>query len=220
MSENNLNEIFKKKKRKRTKESEKIGRKRIDDKDGKNKLKIGKHNKTSEDNIFYKIKVYCMKYIINLLNSILIKKNIPKQFMKIQGEIIRDGSTLFNIYFFKSKIKKIFLDFPISKKYKRKKSNKNDELIKYIEENNIQEIIEILDKTFYDIYENDFRKLNNNEYCNKYNIKINKFLYINLNFDDETKKCLDDFMEYGIMNYFNKKSTRKIYQKKYREGLQ
>jgi hypothetical protein len=27
-------------------------------------------------------------------------------------------------------------------------------------------------------------------------------------------------MEYGIMNYFNKKSTRKIYQKKYREGLQ
>jgi uncharacterized protein YajQ (UPF0234 family) len=59
-----------------------------------------------------------MKYIINLLNSILIKKNIPKQFMKIQGEIIRDGSTLFNIYFFKSKIKKIFLDFPISKKYK------------------------------------------------------------------------------------------------------
>ena len=161
-----------------------------------------------------------MKYIINLLNSILIKKNIPKQFMKIQGEIIRDGSTLFNIYFFKSKIKKILLDFPISKKYKRKKSNKNEELIKYIEENNIQEIIEILDKTFYDIYENDFRKLNNNEYCNKYNIKINKFLYINLNFDDETKKCLDDFMEYGIMNYFNKKSTRKIYQKKYREGLQ
>ena len=73
---------------------------------------------------------------------------------------------------------------------------------------------------FMRIYENDFRKLNNNEYCNKYNIKINKFLYINLNFDDETKKCLDDFMEYGIMNYFNKKSTRKIYQKKYREGLQ
>ena len=219
MSENNLIEIFKKK-RKRTKESEKIGRKRIDDKDGKNKLKIGSHNKTSEDNIFYKIKVYCMKYIINLLNSILIKKNIPKQFMKIQGEIIRDGSKLFNVLFFESQIKKIFLDFPISKKYKRKKSNKNDELIKYIEENNIQEIIEILDKTFYDIYENDFRKLNNNEYCNKYNIKINKFLYINLNFDDETKKCLDDFMEYGIMNYLNKKNTRKIYQKKYREGLQ
>ncbi len=219
MSENNLIEIFKKK-RKRTKESEKIGRKRIDDKDGKNKLKIGSHNKTSEDNIFYKIKVYCMKYIINLLNSILIKNNIPKQFMKIQGEIIRDGSKLFNILFFESKIKKIFLDFPISKKYKRKKSNKNDELIQYIEENNIQEIIEILDKTFYDIYENDFRKLNNKEYCNKYNIKINKFLYTNLNFDDETKKCLDDFMEYGIMKYLNKKNTRKIYQKKYREGLQ
>ena len=185
--------------------------------DNENNDNINNHNSNSPDNLFYKLKVNCMKYILLLLNSLLIKNKIKGKFMRIEGKIIRDGTKIFNLHFLNSSIKTILINYPLSKKYKINeiKENNNNKLIETIEKSKFKGkkiIFEILNKTFYEIYDNEYIKFNDNQYYEKYNIFKNKYL---LYHHSKNQKCIKDFVNYGILSYLNKKRERKTIYKEY-----
>lgn len=183
-----------------------------------NENRENNHNCNSADNLFYKLKVNCMQYILFLLNSLLRKHKCKGKFLKIEGKIIRDGSKIFNQIFINSTIKTILKNYPISKKYKlnNPEKNHNSILIERIEKSQMKEknnILEILNNTFYKIYENEYSKFSENQYFEKYNIDCkNKYLlYYHIN----DQKYLQDFVNYGILSYLEKKKERATIDKEY-----
>ena len=192
-----LNQKNKQKKRKernkiREEKKKNMGRKRMND----NNLPQNNHNKLSNDNVIYKMKVKFNKFIYRHLNHYL---PINLKLKKIDGKIIKNGNKNFNLRLFKFSIKQYLMN-KISSKYKNQ-ININKNLLKLIENN--KEIYEFLEET----YENVFYKyflMNKYEYFNKYGF-INLFLYDNLDFDKEEKKAWDELIHNGLYNFFLKK---------------
>ena len=117
-----------------------------------NKEKIV-HSKFSNDNIKRRIKGLFNNYIINLLND-LIKKKFRKtkiKFVKMDIKNTKDIGIEFNRNLLSKPIKEIIID--VSNKYQDLNNNKN--CIKFIkEQKNNEEIINLLNMSYKDIYSN------------------------------------------------------------------
>ena len=125
-------------------------------KESDNKIKEEKmvHTKFSNDNIKRRIKALYNSYIIILLNN-LIKERFTKikmKFIKIYIRATKDIGIIYNRNLLNSKIKDIIIN--ASNKYKDLDNNKK--CIKFIEEQkNNEEILNILNMTYKDLY-NDY----------------------------------------------------------------
>ena len=112
------------------------------------------HTKFSNDNIKRRIKALYNSYIIILLNN-LIKERFTKikmKFIKIYIRATKDIGIIYNRNLLNSKIKDIIIN--ASNKYKDLDNNKK--CIKFIEEQkNNEEILNILNMTYKDLY-NDY----------------------------------------------------------------
>ena len=117
-----------------------------------NKEKIV-HSKFSNDNIKRRIKGLFNNYIVNLLND-LIKKKLRKtkiKFVKMDIKNTKDIGIEFNRNLLSKPIKEIIID--VSNKYQDLNNNKN--CIKFIkEQKNNEEIINLLNMSYKDIYSN------------------------------------------------------------------
>ena len=117
-----------------------------------NKEKIV-HSKFSNDNIKRRIKGLFNNYIINLLND-LIKKKFRKtkiKFVKMDIKNTKDIGIEFNRNLLSKPIKEIIID--VSNKYQDQNNNKN--CIKFIkEQKDNEEIINLLNMSYKDIYSN------------------------------------------------------------------
>ncbi len=117
-----------------------------------NKEKIV-HSKFSNDNIKRRIKGLFNNYIINLLND-LIKKKLRKtkiKFVKMDIKNTKEIGIEFNRNLLSKPIKEIIID--VSNKYQDLNNNKN--CIKFIkEQKNNEEIINLLNMSYKDIYSN------------------------------------------------------------------
>lgn len=134
----------------------KRGRKKLNDSD--NSILISKHDRNSDDNLKRKVKTHFHNYIITLLNSKLkLEPGKEKlKFVKINSEITQNITIEYNQNLFKKKIKDIIVQ--TSEKYQNK--NINRECINYImstESINL-EVINLLNKTYEDMYLNYYLK--------------------------------------------------------------
>ena len=111
------------------------------------------HSKFSNDNIKRRIKGLFNNYIVNLLND-LIKKKFRKtkiKFVKMDIKNTKDIGIEFNRNLLSKPIKEIIID--VSNKYQDLNNNKN--CIKFIkEQKNNEEIINLLNMSYKDIYSN------------------------------------------------------------------
>ena len=163
--------------------------------------KINYHTKYSNDNILRKIKVKFFHKIINYINSIILIKYKNKiNFLKpLNGFISKNNKIEFNKNLINLKLKDIFSSYEINAKYKSLHKFYNKDIIKIIYNENIEELIEIFEMTFLDIFK-IFRDINNthklkgiekldtviNELKNKENNEeyINKFIKVTMNFEN------------------------------------
>ena len=120
------------------------------------------HNKFCNDNIRRRIKALFNNYIINLLNN-LLKKNFigtKMKFAKINIRITKDVGIKYNRNLLDKKIRDIITN--VSKKYLNQ--DNNIKCIKYIESHkNNEEIINVLNKTYKDLYVNYYLKSSKND---------------------------------------------------------
>jgi len=163
------------------------------------------HNKFSNDNIKRRIKALFNKYIIKLLNK-LVKEKYKKariKFLKMNIKITKDISIEYNRNLLNKYIKEIIVN--MSNKYKNQDNNKN--CIKFIEnKKDNEEIINILNMTYEQLYTNYFlksKKNNSQEYS--YEAIKEKLLKVN------GKKYLDKFVENAesFVEFFMKTKIRK-----------
>ena len=146
IEEKKVSKKFLTKKKGRKKKSQEI----IPEEENKEKIV---HSKFSNDNIKRRIKGLFNNYIINLLND-LIKKKLRKtkiKFVKMDIKNTKDIGIEFNRNLLSKPIKEIIID--VSNKYQDLNNNKN--CIKFIkEQKNNEEIINLLNMSYKDIYSN------------------------------------------------------------------
>ena len=120
------------------------------------------HNKFCNDNIRRRIKTLFNNYIIKLLNN-LLKKNFigtKMKFAKINIRITKDVGIKYNRNLLDKKIRDIITN--VSNKYLNQ--DNNIKCIKYIESHkNNEEIINVLNKTYKDLYVNYYLKSSKND---------------------------------------------------------
>ena len=169
------------------------------------------HDKFSNDNIKRKIKSLYNRYIINLLNNMVKKtyKNYRMKFLKMNIRITKDIGIKYNKNLLNQSIKDIIIN--LSNKYKNKDNNKN--LIKFIEnQTNNEEILNILNMTYKDLYINYYlksTKINSSE--NSFESHKEKLLILH------GKEYLDKFIENAehFVEFFINSKNRK--PKKFQE---
>ena len=169
------------------------------------------HDKFSNDNIKRKIKSLYNRYIINLLNNMVKKtyKNYRMKFLKMNIRITKDIGIKYNKNLLNQSIKDIIIN--VSNKYKNKDNNKN--LIKFIEnQTNNEEILNILNMTYKDLYINYYlksTKINSSE--NSFKSHKEKLLILH------GKEYLDKFIENAehFVEFFINSKNRK--PKKFQE---
>ena len=120
------------------------------------------HNKFCNDNIRRRIKALFNNYIIKLLNN-LLKKNFigtKMKFAKINIRITKDVGIKYNRNLLDKTIRDIITN--VSNKYLNQ--DNNIKCIKYIESHkNNEEIINVLNKTYKDLYVNYYLKSSKND---------------------------------------------------------
>ena len=171
------------------------------------------HKKTDTDNIIYKLKVNCLKCIRCILDALLLKNDFTFKFQKIKAAIVKDGKRNSNLVFLKKKISKI-LKMERSGRYRRKNIQSNENIIKLIELNKINEIIKILEMRFIDFFQDIYMKKNSEELEIQFGVKC-KFLFLETTFDkdktknEEQKKIMSELNKGGLIQYFEKITPRK-----------
>jgi len=166
------------------------------------------HNKYCSDNVRRKTKTLYHKYIIQLLNDLIKKKykNIRMKFVKMDIRITKDISIEYNRYLLEKKIKDIIIN--VSKKYQNKDNNiKCIRLIESKKDN--EEILNILNMTYKDLYINYYLKsTKNNTKDNSYEAhKENILSLYGKEYLDIYIKNTENFMEF-FMNEKNRKSRK------------
>ena len=163
------------------------------------------HNKFSNDNIKRKIKTLYNNYIIILLNNMMRKKykKCKMKFLKMNIRITKDIGIKYNKNLLNQSIKDIIIN--VSNKYKNKDNNKN--LIKFIEnQTNNEEILNILNMTYKDLYINYYLKsTKNNSSENSFESHKEKLLILH------GKEYLDKFIENAnhLVEFFMNSKNRK-----------
>lgn len=109
------------------------------------------HTKSRDDNKMRKIKVYIIRFILNLLNNLIYKNH--RKFLKIDKEIGENLKKDFNMKLMDMKIKEIFTEFSINRRYLtlRDGANLNSALINQIYSRNDTKVIEILESKYVDL---------------------------------------------------------------------
>ena len=139
-----------------------------------NKKKIGRkpkssiinsyHTKFSNDNILRKIKVKFFNKVINYINSIIISKyrNKINTLKRFEKNVSQNNTINFNKALINSKLKDIFYNYEINRKFKLIGKDFNKKIINKIYEEKIQELIDIFEMTFLEVF-SIFRNLNETE---------------------------------------------------------
>ena len=111
------------------------------------------HTKFSNDNVRRRIKVFFNKYIITLLNTLIKRKfkNCNLKFVKMDVRISKDIGIEYNRELLNTRIKDIIVN--VSNKYQNKENNRNC-LIFLESQNDKDEINQILNMTYKDLYIN------------------------------------------------------------------
>lgn len=166
------------------------------------------HNKYCNDNVRRKTKALYHKYIIQLLNDLIKKKyeNIRMKFIKMDIRITKDISIEYNRYLLEKKIKDIIIN--VSKKYQNKDNNiKCIRLIELQKDN--EEILNILNMTYKDLYINYYLKsTKNNIKDNSYEAHKEKILSVyGKEYLDIYIKNTENFIEF-FMKGKNRKSRK------------
>ena len=159
----------------------------------KNKIENQNEQNIQIFKIFYKCKVYCMKFILQWLNRTLKKIKCKEKFKKLEGKIIGNCQTRFNLTFINLELKKIFNQYKISTLYKKKKDSSfdpfyNKKLIDkiYSEPIKFDKVIQILNLTFKDVF-NNYWKMKSSNFKLKYKMR-NKYLLNSFLFTLKKKK--------------------------------
>ena len=113
---------------------------------------ISEHTKFSHDNILRKIKVKFFHKLVNYLNSI----------KPLIGKINQNNAINFNRTLLNTKLKDIFSLYEINGKFKLFEKNHNKSVIDKIYGENIKELIDILEMTFFEVFK-IFRDLNDTQ---------------------------------------------------------
>lgn len=163
-----------------------------------------KHDKFSEDNLMRKIKTYIFDTILNVLNKSL--KDRSQKFIKLEPKLNESMKKDLNEKLMNQKIKEIYINNEISKRYKTETNcNNNINLIKKIyEEKKEIDTIKILETEYIDYvtylqkYEmgNFLRKMRNKEIKNP-----------DLDVDRYINSLKSMFLNYA--KWFNDKKGRK-----------
>ena len=140
-------------------EKKNVGRKKKE-KTIEEHTKINVHSFNSQDNMVRKIRIYSIKFALNLINDCMVLEFGKIKRRKIRGickEITSDITINFNIYFFEKNLGEIFSN-PLNEKYKLKDKYKNIKEISKIRKlreksNKALLINELLDLKFNVIYD-------------------------------------------------------------------
>ena len=162
------------------------------------------HNKYSHDNIKRRIKALFNNYIIKLLNNLIKRKftNLPIKFLKMDIRVTKDIGIEYNRNLLNQPLKDIIVN--ISNKYKNKENNKN--YIKFIEEQkDNEEIINILNTTYEQLYINYLNSTKKDSLENSFESHKEKMLKL------YGKEYYDKFIENtkNFIEYFKKGKKRK-----------
>ena len=112
------------------------------------------HTKYSYDNISRKIKVKFFQKFMKYINGKIKSKykGIIPRLLSLKGKISQDNSIKFNTQFLNTKLKDIFSNTEINRKFRKFGKDYNKNVIDSIYKNNITELIEIFDLTFLEMY--------------------------------------------------------------------
>ena len=112
------------------------------------------HTKYSHDNILRKIKVKFLKRLTKFINNIIKIKYKGKinELVPLNGEIAQNNNISFNLKLLNSKIKEIFLSHDINGKFTSFDKCFNKKVIDSIYDMNIQELIDIFEMTFLEVF--------------------------------------------------------------------
>jgi len=175
----------------------------------KNPVSNVEHTKYSDDNILRKIKVKFFQKLIKFINNKISSKynGIIKILKPLKGEISQDNTIKFNKQLMDSKLKDIFLNNEINGKFKNCEKDYNKNVIDAIYENNIQELIDIFELTFLEVF-NIFRDTNETEFTGFE--KINKVVD-ELKLKESDNDYVQKFQEVvkDFENYYLLKKARK-----------
>ena len=163
------------------------------------------HNKFSKDNIRRRIKALFNNYIIRLLNNLIKQKylNSRHYFLKMNIKVTKDLGIEYNRNLLNTPLKEIIVN--VSNKYQNKENN-NIKCIKYIEEQkDNEEIINILNMTYEQLYINYLNTTKNDSQENSFETHKEKMLKV------YGKEYLDKFIENtkNFIEYFKKGKNRK-----------
>ena len=163
------------------------------------------HNKFSKDNIRRRIKSLFNNYIIRLLNNLIKQKylNSRHYFLKMNIKVTKDLGIEYNRYLLNAPLKEIIVN--VSNKYQNKENN-NIKCIKFIEEQkDNEEIINILNMTYEQLYINYLNTTKNDSQENSFEAHKEKMLKV------YGKEYLDKFIENtkNFIEYFKKGKNRK-----------
>ena len=124
----------------------------------------GEHTKYYHDNIFRKIRVKFWKNITKYINNIIKSKykSKIKVLIPLSGKIAQNNTVNFNYNLFNTKLKDIFISNEINGKFTNYDKSYKESVINEIYKENIQELINILEMTFLDVFK-IFRDVNEKE---------------------------------------------------------
>ena len=162
------------------------------------------HNKYSHDNIKRRIKAFVNNYIIILLNDLIKQKfnNINIKFLKMNIRVTKDIGIEYNRNLLNTPLREIIVN--VSNKYQNKENNKN--CIKFIEEQkDNEEIINILNMTYEQLYIKYLNSTKNDSLDNSFEAHKEKMLKI------YGKEYFNKFVENSknFIKYFKKGKNRK-----------
>ena len=163
------------------------------------------HNKYSHDNIKRRIKVLFNNYIIELLNKLMKQKykNIRHKFLKMNARMTKDIGIEYNRNLLNTPLKEIIVN--VSDRYQNKDNN-NANCIKFIKkQNDNEEIINILNMTYEELYVNYLKSTKNDSLENSFEAHKEKMLTL------YGKEYLDKFIENtkNFIEFFKNGKQRK-----------
>ena len=169
------------------------------------------HTKFSSDNIRRKIKVKFFNKTINYINRIILVKykNKINTLKKIGKDVSQNNGINYNKILIKLKLKDIFMNNPINDKFKLLQKDYNQKVINKIYEEKIQELIDILEMTFLEVF-SIFRNINETEKLKGLE-KIDTVLK-ELELNEENTEYIKKFNDVvqNFENYYMSQNPRKI----------
>lgn len=169
-----------------TKNKANCGRKKKEDKEK------GQHTQLSEDNMIRKIKSNFLKWYHNQINLSFKDQNL--QFFKLDSEINENLKKDYNEKLMNTKFKELYETYPISSKYRKKRTDNSDLNKKIIdklyseenEEKKEHDVIRMLNSTYLESFEY-FREKHLDEFLNEIKSILEK--------NGESKEYIREYLE-------------------------